>query len=579
MPYGPTATGFVPRTEADILVELQVALDAGLGQTVDRSPESVMTRLLSAFARRLADGWAMAESLYNASDPGLAEGLALDDLVAAVGVRRSSAQPSWVSALCVGKAGTKLPAGRVVSADGARFLSAEDAVLAPVWARKLNILKVEPGAAYRLRLGSTTVEVLGRLGQTAAELASELALAASAALVDLVVMASGDGVELLCRDPNSTPALIAEAVARHAVRATLSGVSAGQTQTLTVSGSFGAWVGMATASNPPVFGTVLANLAGMIQTSPAFSVAVASDGRSLDLRASSLGVTLSVVGAPAVAVKTISSLQDELIKFETISKGAALVRFCSEDTGPVPALRDALSRIETPVSGWDLIRNASSADLGRAVETDSALRARLSRSRQILGVGVSGAIEARIQQDIPGVRSARVVENHEDVPDAAGRPPHSFELVVDAIADADTDLAIGQLLESLRPAGIPVVSTAITANQVPVTWTDERGITREVVFSRPTRVPIHLTVTLFRHADEVFPEGAAEIITARALRWGTRHGVGQDVVIGRLLPILHSFPGVAEVSFSPTGNVSIGPLQIASFEASDGATFTLIPPS
>lgn len=579
MPYGPTPAGFVPRTEADILAELQDALDAGLGQPVDRSPESVLTRTLSAFARRLAEGWAMAESLYNASDPGLATGLALDDLVAAVGVRRLGAQPSWVSALCLGKAGTKLAAGRVVSASGARFLSVEDAVLAPVWAQRLSILKVEPGAAWRLRLGASTVEVIGRPGQTAGELAAELAAAASAGLADLVVVARGDGVELLARDPKSTPALTVEATAPHAIRVTLSRVVANQSQSLTVSSAAGQVTVSATASDPPVFGTVLANLAGAMQAATWLSVKVASDGRSLDLTASSLGLSLQASGSPALTVRTISSLQDELIKLETISKGAALVRFCSEDTGPVVALRDALSRIETPVSGWDGVCNSLAADLGRDAETDGSLRGRLSRSRQILGIGVSGAIEARIRQDIPGVRSARVVENHEDTPDAAGRPPHSFELVVDAIQHPDTDLAIGMLLESLRPAGIPVVSTAVAANQVPVTWTDERGDTREIVFSRPTRVPVVLSVTLYRHPDEVFPEGAAEIIVERALRWGAGHGVGQDVVIGRLLPILHSFPGVAEVSFTPTGNIPIGPLQIASFEPADGASFTLIPPS
>ena len=56
-----------------------------------------------------------------------------------------------------------------------------------------------------------------------------------------------------------------------------------------------------------------------------------------------------------------------------------------------------------------------------------------------------------------------------------------------------------------------------------------------LIFGRFVRRVEHrglvVQLVLARHADEVFPEGAAEIITERALRWGTRHGVGQDVVI------------------------------------------------
>ncbi len=581
MPYGLLPTGFAPKTRQVILAELLDDVEQGFGAPVDRDPGSVLSRLLGSYADALAAAWSAADQLWKAGDPASAGEISLDDLVAGVGVRRLFATSSEVEALCVGRAGTRLPAGQVVSADGARFVSLADATLdETLWSARLEIQEVWPGTFYGLRFDGVNSGVNASAGQSARALAEAIAALFTPAFPHLIFEARGDGLDLLARTPGVVPDVQLNLRPLQRLRVTLGQVSPGVAITVDVWDASGLVVrATETPGAPAVYGTVIANLCGKL-TCGALTARPGADGRSIDLVASTVGTSWTIGGWPAVT--GVDTTPSNLVKLTTKTIGGALVRFASAETGPVLALAGRLTRIETPLSGWDRLYNAEDAELGRDRESDTALRARLSRSRYLLASGVAGAIEARLRQDIPGVRAARVVENDADV-DVDGRPPHSFEVVVDANTDAETGLAVAQLIESLRPAGVAAVSTARPADQVEQTWLDAQGLERRLCWSRPRRVPVTLNVVLRRHPDEILPEGAQELLRDQVLRFGAAHGIGQDVVLGRMLPLLHALPGVGQVYFvaahRPGGagadNIPIGPLEIVSFDADDGATVTL----
>lgn len=588
MPYVIPTSGFQPKTAQIILDELLRAVGGGLGVTLDTSAESTVVRLLSTYADTLAGAWETANQLWLAGDPGQAADLALDDLVAAVGLRRLFATPSKVDAICIGRAGTTLPAGQIVSADGARFGSINEATLeASLWYGRVEIKRVVGFASYGASAGGAPVSVSAATGQSASDLAVSLAAAWKSAFTGLIVEARGDGVDIWARQTGVTPAFVPQVTARQRLNVILGDlvpttwvtikVKSGNTVIATASDMAGS------ASTPAVFGTVIANLAGRL-SGAALRARPGADGRSIDIEANTLGTAWTVdLGSPVLSFS--DQTPTGLARLETKLVGGATVRFESVETGPVPALANHLTRIETPLSGWDRVTNTASADLGRDQETDRALRGRLARSRYILATGVAGAIEARLRQDITGLRAVSVIENDADTADAAGRPAHSFEVVVDAIDDDATNLAIGKLIESLRPVSVPAVSTAIpaTANRVEARWQDDSGTTRSVVFSRPVPVPIYLKIRLLAHPDEVFPAGAEDILKDRILLWGQAHSIGQDVVIGRMYALLHAFAGIGPIGFvvagrsrtAVPGNIAIGPLEIARF---DPANVTLHPP-
>ncbi len=585
MAFGLLPTGFAPKTRQDILAELLDDVEQGFGAPVDRSAGSTLTRLLEVYADALAEGWAAADQLWRAGDPGLAEAIALDDLVAAVGVRRLFATPSVVDALCIGRVGTRLAAGVVVSADGVRFLSAADAVLEErLWSARLEIKEVVPDTFYGLRFDGVGSGLTASAGQSAQRLATALASLWTPAFPHLLFEARGDGVDLWARALDVVPQVTLNIRPRQRLRVTLAQMSAGLTVTVDVWDSAGLVVrATETADNPAIYGTVIANLCGRL-SGAALDARPGPDGRSIDIVANSVATSWTIGGWPGVS--GVDRTPTDLATLTAKTVGGAIVRFESVANGPIPALAGRLCRVETPLSGWDRVINADRAELGRDAETDAKLRGRLSRSRYIMASGVAGAIVARLRQDVPGLRGAAVVENDGDAPDAAGRPAHSFEVVVDANPDPATSLAIARVIEGLRPAGVAAVSTAVPANRVTETWLDAHGQERTLVYSRPTRVPVTLEIALRAHPDEVFPAGAEAALRDQVYSFGAAHGIGQDVVIGRMLALLHAFPGVGAIDFlvarrdasSPPGNIRIGPLELASFDAADGASVLLHPP-
>ena len=112
-------------------------------------------------------------------------------------------------------------------------------------------------------------------------------------------------------------------------------------------------------------------------------------------------------------------------------------------SGAVVADIDQVNTIATPTRGWQSVTNASAAEPGAPVETDSALRQRQKTSvalpsRTVLE-GTTGAVA-----NIPGVTRLATYENDTGVTDANGIPAHSMSLVVEggdvaAIAKAIAD--------------------------------------------------------------------------------------------------------------------------------------------
>ncbi len=77
---GLTSTGWVPKTSAELLVELEAALRAELGEDVDVSAESVFGPVLAVCALKLGELWELTGSIYAARTPTGAGGESLDAL-------------------------------------------------------------------------------------------------------------------------------------------------------------------------------------------------------------------------------------------------------------------------------------------------------------------------------------------------------------------------------------------------------------------------------------------------------------------------------------------------------------------
>lgn len=247
--------------------------------------------------------------------------------------------------------------------------------------------------------------------------------------------------------------------------------------------------------------------------------------------------------------------------------------FQAQNTGPVLALVETLTEIVTPVGGLTSVTNYIEGDLGRDVETDTELRVRRSASLATIGAGTVEAIRARLLNDVEGVTAAFVYDNRTDAVDGDGRPPHSFE----AIVEGGTDLAVAEKIWEVKPAGIAMFrnagGTGVTQN-----ITDSQGDVQAIKFSRPSDQEIWVEIEYnTTGSEEDFPTDGDATIKANVLAFGNTFEIGQDVLVQQFISIGYSVGGVTTVvarireGQTPggagfTSNLAIATAELAVFE-------------
>lgn len=179
--------------------------------------------------------------------------------------------------------------------------------------------------------------------------------------------------------------------------------------------------------------------------------------------------------------------------YTAVGDGDVDLTFEAETAGPIAAEADTLTVIATAVNGWNSVTNDESATLGAVADTDATLRAKRESQLAAAGSQTAKAIISDVLQLGAWVKSVRVFENESSNPDADGRPPNSFEVLInDENAPVDADNQIAQAIWNNKPSGIR--SFGIASDQGNAE--NERGEIVVVPFSRVTSVDIYIEMTL-----------------------------------------------------------------------------------
>lgn len=238
------------------------------------------------------------------------------------------------------------------------------------------------------------------------------------------------------------------------------------------------------------------------------------------------------------------------------------VSMTAEVTGPIPAFKNTLTNIVTPVVGLTSTKNTADAVVGRDIETDAELRLRRQNELQKAGAATVEAIRAKLLS-VEGVTQAIVFENHDMIPDLDGRPPKSFEAFVQGGADA----AIAQAVWESKAAGIESVGTETE------TVIDSQGLSQTVKFSRPTVVNVYVNIEITK--DFTAPSNVADLVRTALSEYINTLQIGQSVVVyPSLIGLLDSIPGIVDVriGINTTGsppltgsdnNIAIGVAEVA----------------
>jgi uncharacterized phage protein gp47/JayE len=298
-------------------------------------------------------------------------------------------------------------------------------------------------------------------------------------------------------------------------------------------------------------------------------------------------VDVQLYGTPGTIVpagtriRVAGTTTDFLIESDTTIAGSGIgngVAVCSV-TGPIAVNANSVWEIVTPVTGLDSVQNQAAGRPGRNLETDTELRNRIITAPLVIGRATVDTIRSRILQ-LEGVTYCNVIENTSLSPDSDGRPGKSFEVVVSGGEDQE----IADTIWLAKPVGIQVYSTASPAYKVVRTVTDDMGNLHQIEFSRPEAVPIWIDVGVQVSNEENPPLNLFAEIKESLRQEVAKIGIGNDVIIQRLIGAVVRVKGVANTvvligTSSPptqTTNIAIPATKFAEFDLDNRLTIHYI---
>lgn len=255
------------------------------------------------------------------------------------------------------------------------------------------------------------------------------------------------------------------------------------------------------------------------------------------------------------------------------STGSATLRFYLRAYGYFLANAGTVTKIATPINGWDSCTNADESIPGTLKETNEQLR---SRREATLALAAKSNIDSlqSITRSVEGVTHSSVYENNTGATDANGLPEHSFCCVVNGGASQD----IGDAIWTRKPSGI------FSYGNTQVIVKDVAGFDHALDFMRPTPVDIYVKVDISQDGTQSLPSNAEELIQDAIISYvngelirGMSFNVGNDILNSRLYtPVNTAFLGhtVNSLELSTDGttynanDVSIGVFEVGEFDTS-----------
>ncbi len=240
-------------------------------------------------------------------------------------------------------------------------------------------------------------------------------------------------------------------------------------------------------------------------------------------------VDLTVTGQQGTFIPTNSIAKDAVTGAKWLTQsdvtldatGLAVVTARAENLGAVGAVAGDITKMDTPVFGWQTVINVSPATPGRDEETDEELRVRRTKSTNTPAQTIVDAVYGAIA-NLPGVRLARVYENDEDTVDVNGQPAHSIYCVVEGGVVAD----IAQIIWLKKTAG------TTTIGDLPTTVYDSQGLAHVINLTRPDYSDAYITVHVTKHPG--YPSDGEARIKQALVDYGLTLEIGVDLEQPRL---------------------------------------------
>ena len=199
--------------------------------------------------------------------------------------------------------------------------------------------------------------------------------------------------------------------------------------------------------------------------------------------------------------------------------------------GVITVQNGAVNTIQTSVMGWTGVRNIETIHTGTELETDEALRKRMTETR-FIGGGFYESLLSALKR-LAGVNSACVLENNtgtdmikKDVP----LPPHSIYVCIDCIDTVSLVPQIAKAIAKAKPIGVGMVDSDVRGGTLityPVNYGQISGSTQNICFYKPKRVAVRCDINF--SASNLSTIDVAKQIISAASDFMSQIGVGGTV--------------------------------------------------
>jgi len=241
---------------------------------------------------------------------------------------------------------------------------------------------------------------------------------------------------------------------------------------------------------------------------------------------------------PAGSKASVQSTRDFFVTLtdsEIPENGVTFVPLQSETAGAIEAVAGTLTKIETPIFGWESITNTSDAFVGKTEETDTELRIRRRDSIYVLGNNLVDSLYGQLLS-LDGVKDAVVISNGSDIV-VDGIPPHQF--LVSIIGGSDEEIV--KTIWANTPQGIASFGNTMIEHP------DIQGYLQPVMFTRPSEVPIYFKIYITTNYVE-FHWTQIHDIKQAIVDYGLKNfKISDDVIRTEFFTPINSIPGILTI--------------------------------
>lgn len=254
--------------------------------------------------------------------------------------------------------------------------------------------------------------------------------------------------------------------------------------------------------------------------------------------------------------------------------GTADVRATLDTTGPIIIGIGTVTELENLITGVDSVTNLEAGITGQSRETDAELRIRRERSIMISSVGIVDSISASLLE-LAGISYVRVYENDTNSLNSMSMPAHSLLAVVEGADEEE----IAEILHRKKPTGITLTGNTTVQIQ------DSQGIDKDIYFSRPNELEIHVRVDVTTLND--FPSNGSDLIKQAIVDYANgdlinnrSYGVGDNIVRTELYTPVnivdgHSISLIAIKSGSSASETDISDISVSFDEVGTFSTVNI----